>query len=143
MRLLDSQVIEHGLDVVRGKGLRIGSGAPRHVRWRITAGVKYNAPILPSEAPQLRLPASEIAGEFVYEDHRPSRSAFFIEEADTIRCNRVRHIGKRELRLFWPGFGPKEAWDGRNLQWWRSDPRCPCRFADSSTAFWRVPFALY
>src|SRR6266849_2536281 len=80
MPLVDRKVIEHGLNVVGGKGLRIGGGALRHVRWRITSGVERNAAIAPAEVPQLRFPTSEIACEFVHEDHRPARSGFFAVE---------------------------------------------------------------
>jgi hypothetical protein len=61
-------MIEHGPDVVDGKRLRIGGWGFRYVRWRIPAGIERNAPVSPPEVPQLRLPASEVAGEFVHED---------------------------------------------------------------------------
>ena len=93
MRLLDLQVIEDGLDVVRCERLRIGSRALRHVRGRIASGVEGDATIEPGEAPQLGLPTSQVAREFVHEDHRPACSGFLIVEADAVGCGRAGHIG--------------------------------------------------
>src|SRR6266852_5187106 len=80
---VDREVIEHGFNVVGGKGLRIGGGALRHIRWRITSGVKHNAAIAPAEVPQLRFPTSEIACEFVHDDHRPADSGLLTVELDS------------------------------------------------------------
>src|SRR6266851_1458193 len=91
MSPVDREVIEHGPNVVGGEGLRIRGGALRHIRWRITSGVKHNAAIAPSEVPQLRFPTSEIAREFVHEDHRPARSGFLAIEADPVLRDRIRH----------------------------------------------------
>src|SRR5579863_5016558 len=91
MPLINRQVIEHGSDVVGGKDLRIGGGALRYLRRRITPGVERNTPISPSEVPKLRFPTSEVAREFVHKDQRPARSGFFVIEADAVLCDGVRH----------------------------------------------------
>src|SRR5579863_3317182 len=92
VRPVDRKVIEHGFNVVGGKGLRIGAGAFRHVRWRITPGVEHDAAIAPAEVAQLRFPTSEIACEFVHEDQRRARSGFFAVQPDPVLCDRVRHV---------------------------------------------------
>src|SRR5579862_818912 len=98
MRPVDRKMIEHGLNVARGKGLRIGRGALGHVRWRITSGVERNAAIAPAEVPQLRFPTSEIACEFVHEDHWPARSGFFVVKPDPVLCDGVGHAAVAEIQ---------------------------------------------
>src|SRR6516162_3620037 len=92
MRLVDSEVIQHGFNVVSGKGLRIRSGTLWYVRWRITSCVERNRAISPAKMSQLRFPASEIASEFVHEDNRHASSDFLVEEPDPVACDRVRHM---------------------------------------------------
>src|SRR5215831_441325 len=45
-----------------------------------------------SEATELWLPASIVAGEFVHENDGPACAGFFVEEVDAVRCGRVWHI---------------------------------------------------
>ena len=58
----------------------------------VAAGVEGDATIKASEATELRLPASIVAGEFMHENDGPACAGFFVEEVDAVRCGRVWHI---------------------------------------------------
>ena len=58
----------------------------------VAAGVEGDATIKASEATELRLPASIVAGEFVHENDGRACAGFFVEEVDAVRCGRVCHI---------------------------------------------------
>src|SRR5580765_643242 len=108
MPSINCQVIEHGSDVVGGKGLRISGWALRYVRWRITPCIEHSASISPSEVPQLRFPTSEVTCEFVHEDQRPARSGFFVVEPDPVFCDGMRHA----CHLFYHLVCPKNNGNG-------------------------------
>src|SRR5215472_5255196 len=87
MPLVDPQVIQRGLDVVRSKGLRIGSGTLRNVRRGVTSSVECNRAISPAEVPQLRFPASKTPAKLMHKNRGPPLSLSLKEEPDPVFWN--------------------------------------------------------
>jgi len=98
MGLVDRQVIQNRLNVVRGESLRIGRGVFGHIRRRIAACVKRYGAITPPEVAQLGLPTSKIPGEFVDEDNGPSFPGLFVVEPYPIIRDGVGHISGGSLQ---------------------------------------------
>src|SRR5262249_10512345 len=92
MRALDLEVIEDGGDIVGLLLLAIDVGIVGYVRGRIAARVVGNAAIAPREEAQLRLPAAEIAREFMDEDQRITVARLLVIEPGT-RGLCVWHVG--------------------------------------------------
>src|SRR6185312_4286401 len=84
MRAVDAQMVEHRGNVVGGTRLRIGTRALGHIGGRIAPGVEGNAAITLAEMTELRLPAPEIAGEFVDEDDWRSVAGLLVVKADSV-----------------------------------------------------------
>src|SRR5579871_6100593 len=84
MRFPLANMVEHGEDIVGRACLRIGGDAFRHVRRRKAPRVIRNGAIALAEMPHLRLVATQVAREFVHEDHRMARSGFLEIEADAV-----------------------------------------------------------
>src|SRR5215467_15623006 len=95
MRLLPTDMIEHGKNVIGGTGLRVGGDMLRHVRRREASRIEGNGAITLSEMAHLQLIAAHIAGEFMHQDHGTPGSRFLEIEAHPVIRRRVRHVGLR------------------------------------------------
>ncbi len=91
MGALDAEVVEHRGDVVRGATLRVLRRVLRHGGGRVAAGVEGNRPAALAEVPQLRLPASQVAGKLVHEDDRGAGAGFLIIKRHMVVRGGVRH----------------------------------------------------
>src|SRR5689334_6660020 len=91
MRPFDAEMVEYRPDVVGGTVLRVGRRVLRHVGGRIAPGIEGDAAITLPEVPHLRLPAPEVAGEFMDEDHRRAGPRFFDIQPDSVLRRGVRH----------------------------------------------------
>src|SRR5690606_16040700 len=66
--------------------LRILRQRGRHVRGRVAARVERDAAIAAREESELRLPASIVAGELVYEHDRRAAARFLVVELHTVHA---------------------------------------------------------
>jgi hypothetical protein len=78
--------------------LRILPHILRHIRWRIAAGVVGDGVVALAEMAQLRLPAPEVAGEFVHEYDGHAGASLFVIEFHPVIGSGVRHPSLRLSR---------------------------------------------
>ena len=84
VRALDAERIEHAARVVARSRLGVALDLRRHVGRRIAARVVRDAAVAARKMPQLRLPASAIAGELVHEEDRGSRAGLLEKQPDAV-----------------------------------------------------------
>src|SRR5207248_10770263 len=92
MRPLDLQTIEDAADVVARTLLGIAVPVFRHIGGRIAARVVPDAAIQACEVAQLRLPAAQVAAEFVHEDERRAGARLLVLQADAVVSGDGRHV---------------------------------------------------
>ena len=98
MGAVQQQMIEHGGDVVGRAVLRILPHILRHVRGPIAAGVVGDGVVALAEMAQLRLPAPEVAGEFVHEYDGHAGACLLVIEFHPVISSGVRHASLRSSR---------------------------------------------
>ena len=89
--LVDLEVIENGLDVLGGLGLRVALRVTRDIRGRVAAGVEGDRAVPPGEELHLRRPAMEIVGELVNEEDRRALPDLLVVQLDAVGSRRVGH----------------------------------------------------
>ena len=93
VRLVDLQGIEHGADVVAGTRLGIALDLGGHVGGRIAARIVGDGAVTPAEMAKLRLPGSDVAGEFVHEYDRNPSADLLVEQLHAVVGDEMGHGG--------------------------------------------------
>src|SRR5271166_7192102 len=117
------QMIQHGGDVVGRAVLRILPHILRHIRRRIAAGVVRDCAVALAEMAQLRLPAPEVAGEFVHEDDRRPGACILVIELHPVIGSGVRHASPQTLPHTSSTISTRRA---SLIHWSASERSLPC-----------------
>src|SRR5271165_297393 len=117
------QMIEHGGDVVGRAVLRILPYILRHIRRRIAAGVVRDCAVALAEMAQLRLPAPEVAREFVHEDDGRPGACILVIEFHPVIGSGVRHASPQTLPHTSSAISTRRA---SLIHWSASERSLPC-----------------
>src|SRR5262249_4580261 len=91
VRLLFTEAVEHGEDIVGGASLGIRRDVLGYIGRREAARIESDRAIALAEVPQLRFEASDVAGELMHEDHRTAIAGLLEIQAYTIVRHRIGH----------------------------------------------------